>query len=113
MILIIEMQDERLDSFILIFKDRSALDTWESQIQALVASYQRQPRHHGRLLTGALIWMSLGAQRRLHGCLTRALTPPHQAPSTNLLQGSVHSTMSSFTSQASVLQMSQMHANRL
>jgi len=43
MSLTIEMQDERLDSFILVFKDRSALDGWKSQIQGLVASYQNQP----------------------------------------------------------------------
>ena len=57
--------------------------------------------------------MSLGAQRRLHGCLAGALTPPHRTPSTNLLQGSVRSTMASSTSQASVPQVRQMHAKRL
>jgi hypothetical protein len=43
MSLTIEMQDERLDSFILVFKDSSALDAWKSQMQGLVTSYQNQP----------------------------------------------------------------------
>ncbi|KAG6334666.1 hypothetical protein ID866_4415, partial [Astraeus odoratus] len=40
--LTIEMEDERLDSFILVFKDRSSLDAWRSQIQSLVALFQQQ-----------------------------------------------------------------------
>ncbi|KAI8985686.1 Pleckstrin homology domain-containing protein [Trametes punicea] len=40
--LTIDMEDERLDSFILIFKDRSSLETWKSHIQALVADNQRR-----------------------------------------------------------------------
>lgn len=42
MSLTIDMEDERLDSFILIFKDRSSLETWKSKIQSLVAVYQQQ-----------------------------------------------------------------------
>ncbi|KAG1860726.1 Pleckstrin homology domain-containing protein [Suillus subalutaceus] len=42
MSLTIEMEDERLDSFILVFKDRSSLDAWKSQIQGLVNSFQNQ-----------------------------------------------------------------------
>lgn len=38
--LTIDMEDERLDSFILIFKDRSSLETWRTHIQTLVAVYQ-------------------------------------------------------------------------
>ncbi|KAI0769144.1 Pleckstrin homology domain-containing protein [Trametes elegans] len=43
--LTIDMEDERLDSFILIFKDRSSLETWKSHIQALVAHNQQQNPH--------------------------------------------------------------------
>src|SRR5882757_8740949 len=39
--LTIDMEDERLDSFILIFKDRSSLETWRVNIQSLVALVQR------------------------------------------------------------------------
>jgi len=40
MSLTIEMQDERLDSFILVFKDGSARDAWKRRIQGLVTFYQ-------------------------------------------------------------------------
>ncbi|KAH8103878.1 Pleckstrin homology domain-containing protein [Cristinia sonorae] len=42
MSLTIDMEDERLDSFILIFKERSSLETWKSHIQSLVSGYQQQ-----------------------------------------------------------------------
>jgi Pleckstrin homology domain len=42
MSLTIDMEDERLDSFILIFKDRSSLEAWKNQIQALVNMFQQQ-----------------------------------------------------------------------
>jgi hypothetical protein len=42
MSLTIDMEDERLDSFILIFKDRSSLETWKTQIQNLVNMFQAQ-----------------------------------------------------------------------
>ena len=40
--LTIDMEDERLDSFILIFRDRSSLETWKANIQSLVVLIQRQ-----------------------------------------------------------------------
>ncbi|KAI0369830.1 hypothetical protein BV20DRAFT_967520 [Pilatotrama ljubarskyi] len=43
--LTIDMEDERLDSFILIFKDRSSLETWKAHIQALVADNQARNGH--------------------------------------------------------------------
>ena len=50
MSLTIDMEDERLDSFILIFRERSSLETWKSHIQRLVTAFQQQngfvsPRH--------------------------------------------------------------------
>lgn len=42
MSLTIDMEDERLDSFILIFKDRSSLEAWKNQIQTLVNMFQQQ-----------------------------------------------------------------------
>ncbi|KAJ3491646.1 hypothetical protein NLI96_g560 [Meripilus lineatus] len=42
MSLTINMEDERLDSFILIYKDRSSLETWKAHIHSLVAVYQSQ-----------------------------------------------------------------------
>jgi len=42
MSLTIDMEDERLDSFILIFRERSSLETWKSHIQRLVTAFQQQ-----------------------------------------------------------------------
>jgi len=42
MSLTIDMEDERLDSFILIFRERSSLETWKSHIQRLVTTFQQQ-----------------------------------------------------------------------
>lgn len=39
--LTIDMEDERLDSFILIFKDRSSLETWRATINNLVQQFQQ------------------------------------------------------------------------
>ena len=42
------MEDERLDSFILIFKDRSSLETWKANVQSLVSLVHgpwREPEH--------------------------------------------------------------------
>ncbi|KAF7794447.1 hypothetical protein EIP86_005581 [Pleurotus ostreatoroseus] len=42
MSLTIDMEDDRLDSFILIFKERSSLETWRAHVQSLVNLYQQQ-----------------------------------------------------------------------
>ncbi|EJD07285.1 uncharacterized protein FOMMEDRAFT_115460 [Fomitiporia mediterranea MF3/22] len=39
--LTIDMEDERLESFILIFKDRSSLEAWKANISSLVAMHQQ------------------------------------------------------------------------
>jgi len=39
--LTIDMEDERLDSFILIFKNRASLETWRATISSLVAQFQQ------------------------------------------------------------------------
>ena len=44
MSLTIDMEDERLDSFILIFRERSSLETWKNHIQRLVTVFQQ---HNG------------------------------------------------------------------
>ncbi|KZV66290.1 hypothetical protein PENSPDRAFT_689085 [Peniophora sp. CONT] len=41
--LTIDMEDERLDSFILIFKDRASLETWRAAIAALITYTPRAP----------------------------------------------------------------------
>lgn len=44
--LTIDMEDERLDSFILIFRDRSSLETWRAHIQRLVGLFQQESPEH-------------------------------------------------------------------
>ena len=39
-----DMEDERLDSFILIFRERSSLETWKSHTQTLITMFQQQNR---------------------------------------------------------------------
>lgn len=41
MSLTIDMEDERLESFILIFRDRASLEAWKSNISGLVAMHQQ------------------------------------------------------------------------
>lgn len=104
MSLTIEMEDERLDSFILVFKDRSSLDAWKSQIQGLVNSFQAQasppqpPIDHG--LDMDEFGGSAKAARMLSG--STGSTSPSTVDS--LLQGSSRSTMSSSTSHGSMPQ---------
>jgi len=40
--LTIDMEDERLESFILIFRDRSSLEAWKTNISSFVAMHQQQ-----------------------------------------------------------------------
>lgn len=42
MSLTIDMEDEKLDSFILIFKDKVTMESWRKQIQSLVTMFQGQ-----------------------------------------------------------------------
>jgi hypothetical protein len=102
MSLTIEMEDERLDSFILVFKDRSSLESWRSQIQALVTSFQQQQAGHsppafGRSLDTEEFGGSEKAARMLSG--STASTTPSTADS--LLHAS---SRSSATSHGSVHQ---------
>lgn len=101
--LTIEMEDERLDSFILVFKDRSSLESWKSQIQALVASFQHQQACHSppafsRGLDNEEFGGSEKAARMLSGS-TDSTTP---STVDSLLRASTRSTLSSATSQGSV-----------
>lgn len=112
MSLTIEMEDERLDSFILVFKDRSAMDAWKSQIQGLVTSFQHQgspPQPIDHTLDMDEFGGSAKAARMLSGSTTSTV------PSTvdSLLQNSTRSTASSSISHASMPQPRQMNTKRL
>ncbi|KAI0060210.1 hypothetical protein BV25DRAFT_967949 [Artomyces pyxidatus] len=95
--LTIDMEDERLDSFILIFKDRSSLETWKANIQALVVLVQRQasqreppPQEHA--LDMEEFGGSAKAARMLSGSTGTGSTTD------SLLHSSNRSTQSSYTS---------------
>lgn len=96
--LTIDMEDERLESFILIFRDRSSLETWRNHINDLVASSRMPPpssvsefgSNNGNGNTSR-------AQRMLSGSTATVSDATSQADSL-LAQGSSRSTLSSSTS---------------
>lgn len=101
--LTIDMEDERLESFILIFKDRSSLETWRAHIAELVASFHGPPRgaiadtdEFGVPPTSA----GSKAQRMLSGSTGSDVTSQTDSL---LAQGSSRSTLSSSTSHGSRL----------
>ncbi|EKM50191.1 uncharacterized protein PHACADRAFT_264784, partial [Phanerochaete carnosa HHB-10118-sp] len=101
--LTIDMEDERLDSFILIFKDRSSLETWRNHIQSLVALYQQQgphmsqpQQHSGRAPDLEEFGGSSKAMRMLSGSTGTTVTTVSTADS--VLHSSSRSTVSSNTS---------------
>ena len=101
MSLTIDMEDERLDSFILVFKDRSSLEGWKNQIQSLVVSFQHQQSDPQPPSFDRVDVEEFGgsgkAARMLSG--STASTTTSAADS---LQGFSRSTTSSSTSQGSV-----------
>ncbi|KAG8220993.1 hypothetical protein J3R82DRAFT_2501 [Butyriboletus roseoflavus] len=105
--LTIEMEDERLDSFILVFKDRSSLEAWRSQIQALVTSFQQhQGNHSPPAFGGGLDIEEFGASEKLSRALSASTASTTPSSADSLLQVSSRSTLSSATSQGSVHQRS-------
>ena len=99
--LTIDMEDERLESFILIFKDRSSLETWRAHIAELVASFHVPQRTIADTDEFGVPSTAAGskAQRMLSGSTGSDVTSQSDSL---LAQGSSRSTMSS-TSQGSRL----------
>lgn len=105
MSLTIDMEDERLDSFILIFRERSSLETWKNHIQRLVTAFQQQngfisPRNPSPAGTAALeeFGGSNKAARMLSGN-TETTTYSHED---SLLSGPSSRSASSATSHGSI-----------
>lgn len=101
MSLTIDMEDERLDSFILIFKDKSSLEAWKNQIQTLVSAFQQRnpppPSQSSQFDRGPDLEEfggSAKAARILSGSTSTSV-------STDSLLNSGRSTMSSSTSHGS------------
>ena len=118
--LTIDMEDERLDSFILIFKDRSSLETWRAHIQALVALYQQttaqaqQPPSQadygrspdleefgGSAKAARMLSDEFGGSQKAMRMLSGSTTNTTVSTADSLLNGSARSTVSSNTSYGS------------
>jgi hypothetical protein len=107
--LTIDMEDERLDSFILVFRDRPSLETWRAHILELVALFQRelatplsdpsypsQQQQHRQQPDLEEFGGSAKAARMLSGSTGTTVSTVD-----SLLKGSQRSTMSSSTSHGS------------
>ncbi|KZT25233.1 hypothetical protein NEOLEDRAFT_1156416 [Neolentinus lepideus HHB14362 ss-1] len=105
MSLTIDMEDERLDSFILIFRDRSSLETWKSHIQNLVTMFQQQsqaPRQSQPEQGLAPDLEEFGGSAKAARMLSGSTTATTVSSVDSLLAGSAsRSTMSSSTSHGS------------
>ncbi|KAI0741277.1 Pleckstrin homology domain-containing protein [Daedaleopsis nitida] len=118
--LTIDMEDERLDSFILIFKDRSSLETWKAHVQALVALYQQQTAQaqhpqpeYGNVRTpdleefggsakaARMLTDEFGGSQKAMRMLSGSTTNTTVSTVDSLLNGSARSTVSSNTSYGS------------
>ena len=117
--LTIDMEDERLDSFILIFKDRSSLETWKAHIQALVALYQQQTAQAqqppqsdygrspdleefgGSSKAARMLVEEFGGSQKAMRMLSGSTSGTTVSTADSLLNGSARSTVSSNTSYGS------------
>lgn len=92
--LTIDMEDERLDSFILIFKDRSSLETWRVNVQSLVL-VQRPMQEPDR---GPLDMEEFGGSAKAARMLSGSTGTSASTVGSSLLHSSGRSTLSSYTS---------------
>ncbi|KAI9510293.1 Pleckstrin homology domain-containing protein [Russula earlei] len=93
--LTIDMEDERLDSFILIFKDRSSLETWKANVQSLVSLVhgpRREPDH------APLDMDEFGGSAKAMRMLSGSTGTSASTAESSLLHSSGRSTLSSYTS---------------
>lgn len=93
--LTIDMEDERLDSFILIFKDRSSLETWRVNVQSLVAVVQPPRQEPER---PALDMEEFGGSAKAARMLSGSTGTSASTAESSLLHSSGRSTLSSYTS---------------
>jgi hypothetical protein len=93
--LTIDMEDERLDSFILIFKDRSSLETWKTNVQTLVSSIQRPRREPDQV---PFDMEEFGGSAKAMRMLSGSTGTSGSTANSSLLHSSGRSTLSSYTS---------------
>lgn len=101
MSLTIDMEDERLDSFILIFKERSSLETWKSHIQSLVSVYQQQTVQASQQQERGPDLEEFGGNQKAMRMLSGSTTNTTVSTVDSILNGSARSTVSSNTSHGS------------
>lgn len=101
MSLSIEMEDERLDSFILVFKDLSSLEAWKNQVQSLVMSFQQLPGPHQNSFDRGLDIEEFGGSGKAARMLSGS-TGSTKTSAVDSLHGFARSTTSSSTSHNSV-----------
>ena len=93
--LTIDMEDERLDSFILIFKDRSSLETWRFNVQSLVTVVQPPRQEPDRT---PLDMEEFGGSAKAARMLSGSTGTSASTAESSLLHSSGRSTLSSYTS---------------
>lgn len=98
--LTIDMEDERLDSFILIFKDRSSLETWKANVQSLVLQVHGPRREND---PPPLDMEEFGGSAKAMRMLSGSTGTSTSTAESSLLHGSGRSTLSSHTSYGSVV----------
>lgn len=101
MSLSIEMEDERLDSFILVFKDLSSLEAWKNQVQSLVMSFQQLPGPQQNSFDRGLDIEEFGGSGKAARMLSGS-TGSTKTSAVDSLHGFARSTTSSSTSHNSV-----------
>jgi hypothetical protein len=112
MSLTIDMEDE-LASFILIFKERSSLESWKNNIQALVNMFQAQNTPMQAPDTRPPNMEEFGGSSKAMRMLSGS-TQTTVSTVDSILNGSSRSTLSSSTSHGSMPQRHQMsHSNKL
>ncbi|KAI0266481.1 Pleckstrin homology domain-containing protein [Gloeopeniophorella convolvens] len=95
--LTIDMEDERLDSFILIFKDRSSLETWKTNVQSLVSLMQRHQQRRDADHVPLDI-EEFGGSAKAARMLSGSTATTASTVESSLLHSSGRSTLSSYTS---------------
>jgi hypothetical protein len=96
--LTIDMEDERLDSFILIFKDRSSLETWKTNVRSLVSQVHGPRREQEQ---APLDMEEFGGSAKAMRMLSGSTGTSASTAESSLLHSSGRSTLSSHTSHGS------------
>jgi hypothetical protein len=106
--LTIDMEDERLDSFILIFKDRSSLETWKANVQSLVSHVHGPKREEDH---APLDMEEFGGSAKAMRMLSGSTGTSSSTAESSLFHSSGRSTLSSYTSHGGSVMNHGFHSN--